>query len=232
MPGGAAAGGAAGAAPPGTTFLLVRHGATEHTVQRRFSGCTGRNPPLSELGERQAALLATRLAGLGGAGRPDSGDAAADLVVVSSPVLRARRTAEAVAAACAAPLQVESGLREIDFGQWEGRTLAEVRQGWPEELAAWRSGAAMAPPGGESVGDVAARVALVRQALAGRHPGAVLVLVSHLYPVRLSVLDAVAAPYASVHRMILEPTSISEIRTTAGGATDLIRYNDTAHLPG
>jgi probable phosphoglycerate mutase len=202
-----------------TDFLLVRHGATEHTAQRRFSGCTGVNPPLSATGERQAARLAERL------GRSGGVDA-----VVSSPLARAHRTAQLVAGACAAALHVEPDLREIDFGEWEGRTPAEVEQGWAAGLAAWRASPSVAPPGGESVDAVATRVAAVRRRLAGRFPGGVVVLVSHLYPVRVSVLDALDVPYASVHRMELEPTSISEIRATEDGATSLVRHNDAAHL--
>ncbi len=205
--------------PPDTTFLLVRHGATAHTAQGRFSGCTGENPPLSEVGERQAALLAARLATVG---RVDA--------VVASPVRRARRTAQVLAAALGVHVHVEDDLREIDFGSWEGRTGADVQQRWPAELAAWRGSSAVAPPGGECVEQVAARVADVRQQWARRCPGATVAFVSHLYPVRVSVLDALGAPYPSVHRMSLEPTAVSEIRATPAGATALLRYNDAAHL--
>jgi probable phosphoglycerate mutase len=209
----------AAAPPPDTTFLLLRHGATAHTAQRRFSGCTGANPPLSAVGERQAALVAARLRAAGGVH-----------AVVSSPVARARRTADVVAAALGVAVQVEDDLREIDFGRWEGRTGDEVQQQWPAEVAAWRASAAVAPPGGECVDAVAARVAGVRLRWAQSCPGRTVVLVSHLYPVRVSVLDALGAGYPSVHRMTLEPTSVSEIRATAAGATALVRYNDAAHL--
>jgi probable phosphoglycerate mutase len=205
--------------PPATTFLLIRHGATAHTAQGRFSGCTGDNPPLSEVGERQAALLAARLAAVGGV------DA-----VVASPVRRARRTAEVLAGALGVDPHVEDDLREIDFGRWEGRTGTDVQRRWPAELAAWRASSAAAPPDGESVEQVAARVAAVRQRWAQRCPGATLAFVSHLYPVRISVLDALGVPYPSVHRMALEPTAVSEIRATPAGATALVRYNDAAHL--
>jgi probable phosphoglycerate mutase len=204
-------------------LLLVRHGATAHTAQRRFSGCTGTNPPLSALGERQAALLAARLADRFG----DSGGVDA---VVTSPMARAHRTAEVVAAACGTALQVEDDLREIDFGGWEGRTAPEIEIRHPGALAAWRADPSSTPPGGESVDAVAARVDAVRRRLAGRRPGGVVVLVSHLYPVRVSVLDALGAPYVSAHRIELEPTSITEVRATGHGLTALVRHNDTAHL--
>ena len=204
-------------------LLLVRHGATAHTAERRFSGCTGVNPQLSALGERQAALLAARLAdGFREAGGVDA--------VVTSPIARAYRTAELVAAACGAALHVEDDLREIDFGEWEGRTPAEVEAGSPGALAAWRADSSITPPGGESVDAVAARVSAVRRRLAARHPGGVVVLVSHLYPVRVSVLDALGAPYASAYRIELAPTSISEVRATGQEVAALVRHNDVAHL--
>lgn len=201
-----------------TTLLLVRHGATAHTAQGRFSGCTGDDPPLSPTGLRQAGLLAGALRH---GGRIDA--------VASSPVRRARQTAEVLAAALMVPLDVDDDLREIDFGHWEGRTGAEVQRDWPAEVAAWRAGTRPVPPGGESLARVAARVAAARARLVDRHAGGTVLAVSHLYPVRLSVADALAVPYPAVHRMVLEPTGLSEI-TVAGPETALVRYNDTAHL--
>jgi probable phosphoglycerate mutase len=201
------------------TLLLVRHAATAHTAQRRFSGSTGADPVLSEAGERQAARLGARL----GARRGVS-------AVVTSPAARARRTAEVVAAACRLPVHVDGDLREIDFGAWEGRTGDEVAGRWPDELAAWRAGTDVAVPGGETVGAVAARVAAARAAALMAYPGGTVVLVSHLYPVRLSVLDVLGAPYAAVQRMTLAPTAVTEVRVGPAGAGTLIGYNDTAHL--
>jgi broad specificity phosphatase PhoE len=109
-----------------TTLLLVRHAATAHTAQRRFSGSTGADPELSEAGELQAARLGARLSA-----RPGIAP------VVTSPAARTRRTAEVLAAACGLPVRADDDLREIDFGRWEGRTAAEVGRDWPDELAAW-----------------------------------------------------------------------------------------------
>lgn len=205
-------------APHGTTLLLVRHGATAHTAQRRFSGCTGDDPPLAQTGRAQASRLADTLA------------AAGIDAVVCSPMRRTRQTAEILARAVGVPTAVDEDLREIDFGAWEGRTGPEVDHGWPGGLTAWRADPATAPPGGESVTAVAHRVAGVRRRLADAHPGGTVLLVSHLYPVRLSVLDALRAPYESVHRMLLEPTAVTQLRVAGGDAGTLVRYNDTGHL--
>jgi broad specificity phosphatase PhoE len=205
-------------------LLLVRHGATAHTAQGRFSGCTGENPELSATGCEQARRLAAELRRR--YAKPSEARVAA---VVCSPVRRARETAEAVAQALGLPLQTDDDLREIDFGDWEGRRVEDVQARYPDELAAWRADASLAAPGGESVADVARRVRTARRRLAERHPGATVLIVSHLYPVRLSVLDVLGAPLEAVHRMEHDPTAVSELRLRDGAST-LWRYNDSAHL--
>ncbi len=207
--------------PAGTTLLLVRHGATAHTAERRYSGCTGASPPLSEVGERQAAAVAARLAGA-------RGPVAA---VVSSPVRRAQQTAQAVAGALGLQVQTDDDLREIDFGGWEGLTGEEVERRDPGLLARWRLDPELAAPGGESVAQVATRVAAARERLRQRHPSGTAVVVSHLYPVRLSVLAVLEAPLTSVHRMVHGPTSVTEVRLDADGTgAHLVRYDDSSHL--
>ena len=198
-----------------TTLLLVRHAATALTAQHRFSGSAGADPELSAAGEDQAARVAARLARRGGIA-----------AVVCSPAARTRRTAAVIASACGASLSEEPDLREVDFGAWEGRTGAEVAAGWPDELAAWRAGEPVRPPGGETVEELGARVAAARAALLRSHDGATVVVVSHLYPVRTSVADALGVPRAAIHRMVLDPTGITEIRD----GDVLVRHNDAGHL--
>jgi probable phosphoglycerate mutase len=149
--------------------------------------------------------------------------------VVSSPVRRARETAATVADALGLTAHVDDALREIDFGDWEGCTVEDVDKGWPGGLAGWRSDASLRAPGGESVAEVARRVAAARQRLSERHAGAGVLVVSHLYPVRLSVLDALGAPLEAVHRMLHEPTAVSEL-ALSNGTWGLVRYNDSGHL--
>ena len=208
----------------GTRVLLARHGATAHTAQGRFSGCTGADPELSDVGRRQAALLAGALREA-----RDAGTGAAITTVVCSPVRRARETAETVAAALQLDPQVDEDWREIDFGAWEGRTVQEVLQGWGDELAAWREDADRRAPGGESVADVTRRVRRGLARLGGSATRGDVLVVSHLYPVRLSVIDALGAPPEAVHRMVHEPTAVTEIRWH-GGPVSLVRYNDASHL--
>ena len=127
-----------------TTTLLLRHGQTAMSAERRFAGRG--DIPLTDLGREQAAAAAARLKARGGI----------DLIA-SSPLSRARHTAEAVAEATGAPLVTDEDLAETDFGDWEGLTFAEVMARWPDEMAAWRGSADVAPPGGESLSSAARR---------------------------------------------------------------------------
>ena len=114
-----------------TTTILLRHGQTALSVERRFAGRG--DAPLTEVGQQQAAAAAARLQARGGI----------DLVV-SSPLSRARHTAEAVASATGAGLVVDEDLAETDFGDWEGLTFGEVMKRWPDEMAAWMGSADVA----------------------------------------------------------------------------------------
>lgn len=203
-----------------TTLLLVRHGATAHTAQRRHSGSTGDDPPLSRVGEQQASAVAARLAAQA---RPVS-------EVVSSPVLRARQTAASVADALGLEVVLDDDVREIDFGTWEGLTAAQVDQRDPGALARWRSDPHLPAPGGESVAQVAQRVAAAEQRLLRRCAGGTVVVVSHLYPVRLWALAVLDAPPVAVHRLAHGPTSVTQVRVGADGSRALVRYDDDAHL--
>ena len=90
-------------------------------------------------------------------------------MIVTSPLLRARQTAEAVAKATGAPLEVEDDLAETDFGKWEGMTFAEIQARWPDELAAWLASVDVAPPGGESFAAVTRRVVAALDRLLAAH---------------------------------------------------------------
>jgi probable phosphoglycerate mutase len=201
-----------------TTTLLLRHGVTRHTLEKRFCGVGGADPELTELGVRQAKAAARRLA----AGHID--------FVVSSPMRRARETAAVVADSLGLTVQVVEGLAECAFGEWEGLTFAEVRDRWPDRLLAWFQDPALAPPGGESLVAVRERVAAARAELLEAHAGRTMLVVSHVTPIKLTVLDALASPIATLHRMEMVPASLTEVRWYDGGMASMLRFNDIAHL--
>jgi len=206
---------------PATTLLLLRHGETAYSVDKRFSGVRS-DPELTDRGVEQAARAARALAAYG--------DTAA---VVTSPLRRCRQTADAVGQALpGAPVRLDDDLRECDFGVWEGRTFAEVQQGWPQELAGWLSSPSIAPPEGESFDAVARRVRRARDRALKDYPAQTVVLVTHVTPVKTLVRLALEAPPQAVFRMELALASLSEVSYFADGATSLRRFNDTAHLDG
>ena len=204
-----------------TTLLLLRHGQTALSVDRRFSG-TG-DPVLTATGEAQARGAAVRLLHKASRGL----DAAA---VVSSPLRRARRTAELAAEALRLPVDVDDRLRETDFGVWEGSTFAEVRAGWPTELAAWLASEQVAPPGGESFAAVGERVLAAHAELVAAHPGRTVLVVSHVTPIKVLGRAALAAGPEALHRLHLDLCSLSTLDFYADGPAVLRGWNDTAHL--
>lgn len=202
-----------------TTFVLLRHGETALTPEKRFSGSGGGDPDLSETGRRQARQAAAAFAA--------SGTVQA---VVSSPLARCRQTAEAVATRLGLDVRIDEGLRETDFGTFEGLTFAEVRERQPAELDAWLASADTAPPGGESFAAVARRVALSRDKLLARYAGKTVLLVTHVTPVKTLVRLALGAPPESMFRMELAAASVSTVAYFADGNASLRSLNDTAHL--
>jgi broad specificity phosphatase PhoE/ribonuclease HI len=202
---------------PPTTMLLLRHGQTALSVEKRFSGIG--DSPLTGFGLSQARAAARRLAGCGA------------VAVVSSPLQRARQTADLVAATLGVDVISDDGLRETDFGDWEGYTFAEVQQCWPAELAAWLADPSIAPPDGESFIDTARRVRQARDRVLAAYGGRRVVLVSHVTPIKTLVRLALEAPPGVLYRMHLDLVSISEIDWYADGPAVLRRLNDTAHAP-
>jgi broad specificity phosphatase PhoE/ribonuclease HI len=201
-----------------TTTVLLRHGETPLSVERRFAGRG--DIPLTETGTLQAKAAAQRLAARGGI----------DLIV-TSPLRRARLTAEAVAAATGAPVEVEDAFIETDFGEWEGLSYAEAMQRWPAEMAAWMKDTAVAPPGGESFAATSRRVlAGLDRLLARAKPGRV-VVVSHVSPMKTILRHALLAPPPSVRRMHLDVACLCEVDWYADGPVVVRSLNDTAHLP-
>lgn len=188
------------------------------SVQKRYAGRS--DVPLTDTGIRQATAAAKRLAGAG-----------ID-VIVTSPLLRATRTAQEVAAVTGAPVVTDEGFRETDFGAWEGLTFAEVRERWPAEVTTWLADPEVAPPGGESFADVSTRVTeALHRVLTGRHRQTVLI-VSHVTPIKTLVAAALLAPPAALYRMHLDVAALCEIDWYADGPAVLRSFNDTGHLTG
>ena len=200
-----------------TTTLLLRHGETPLSVQKRFSGRG--DAELTARGVEQAAAAARRIAARGGVD-----------VVVSSPLRRARMTAQAAADLLGADVVVDQDLAETDFGDWEGFTFAEVQEKWPDQMAAWLADPVVAPPGGESFTATTKRVRRAVDRLVASHPGQTVLVVSHVTPIKVLTQLSVEAPPSALYRLHLDLASLTEIDWYADGPAVLRRFNDTAHL--
>jgi probable phosphoglycerate mutase len=174
---------------------------------------------LTAAGAAQAEAVAARLSRMDGLA-----------AVVSSPLQRTRATAAAIAAAGGVDLVLDDGLMEGDFGRWDGLTFAEVRERWPTEHAAWMADAGVAPPGGESVHQVARRVRKARDRLLAAYPGRTVVVVSHVTPIKLLICSAIGAPASALYRIHLDTASLSTVDWYPDGPAVLRLLNDTGHL--
>jgi probable phosphoglycerate mutase len=149
-----------------TALLLLRHGQSTWNAERRWQGWA--DAPLSELGEQQARDAAEHLANAG------------LTVAVSSDLVRARRTAEIVAAALGIGLRApEPDLRERDVGLWTGLTIPEIEARWPDELAAHRAGRLQRQPEGEDTTTLLKRATNALARIAVDHAGDVPLVVTH-----------------------------------------------------
>ena len=203
-----------------TSTVLVRHGETEHTRAKLFSGAGGADPGLTELGKEQARAAGRLLAAAGH-------EVAA---VVTSPLLRTRETAALVAAAVGlTDVDVDEDLRETAFGDWDGYTFAEVAARWPRELEAWLSSTAVAPPFGESFDAVQARVTAARDRIAEAYAGRTVLLVTHVTPIKALVRLALDAPAHVLFRMELSPASTTTVHWWSDGVASLRSFNVVAH---
>lgn len=151
---------------PPRRLLLLRHGQSVWNADGRWQGQA--DVPLSPLGEEQAREAAARLS---------AGDFTR---LVSSNLQRARQTADILAAPLGLPVEIDPELREIDVGEWQGLTRAEIRARDANALAEWAEGRSESTPGGELRADLTerARLALLRAA-ASVAPGDRVLLISH-----------------------------------------------------
>ncbi|MER5976331.1 bifunctional RNase H/acid phosphatase [Streptomyces sp. NPDC001857] len=202
------------------TLVLLRHGETPLTPQKRFSGSGGSDPSLSAVGREQAERVAAALARRGTIQH-----------IVASPLARTRETADAVAARLGLEVTVEDGLRETDFGAWEGLTFGEVRERHPEDLTKWLADPEAEPTGGgESFAATATRIAATRDKLVAAYAGRTVLLVTHVTPIKTFVRLALGAPPESLFRMELSAASLSAVAYYADGNASVRLLNDTSHL--
>jgi 2,3-bisphosphoglycerate-dependent phosphoglycerate mutase/probable phosphoglycerate mutase len=188
-----------------TSIWLVRHGQTELNKARRYQGAT--DSPLTPFGLRQADALARRLRRI-----PFK-------LALVSPSGRARLTAEAILGERDAPMLDDPRWAEADHGRWEGLTYAEVRARFPHEAAARFADALNGrPSGGESLAEVAARVADGWATLLQQNPGGRALVVTHATPIQLVLCALSGMPPALHWRWRIDLGSVTALDIYGGGA--------------
>ncbi|WP_194291412.1 bifunctional RNase H/acid phosphatase [Cumulibacter manganitolerans] len=200
---------------PVLTLVMLRHGETEQSLERRFSGSS--DLPLTGKGEAQAAAAAARIAG-----------ASAISAIYSSPLRRARQTAEAVGALIGVRVVVDDALREVDFGQWEGMTFTEARRAGGDAFTRWLADHELAPPGGESQQQCMERVAGLRNRLIRRHEGERVLIVTHMTPIKALIGEALGG-LRIASRINLDLCSLSRV-DYHDGRTVVKLVNEISHL--
>ena len=207
--------------PTATTLLLVRHAETEDNVSMRLSGWT--DTDLSPRGEDQIELLADHF-------NRQHGHIEA---LYSSPLIRARRTAEAIGALTGHTPILLDDLREMYFGELDGRPFEELREAYAHLLAADENSEVedFVWPSGESRSGFTARVLRVISAIARRYPGRAVGVVTHggVIATLLTILHGESA--ANWRKWVVPNASLSEILWDAATDTGaLIRHGDASHL--
>jgi broad specificity phosphatase PhoE len=191
-------------------ILFVRHG---QTAPNRDGLVLGRaaDPELTEEGRGQAERLAAVLV------------EEAPVALYTSPLLRARETADAIAAASGLVAQPDQRLEEIDWGDWEGRPLSGLGKA---EVARWREDSGT-PPGGESLRSVGERMA--EFCLEALERGGPVIAVSHVSPIKAAVTWALGVEDSAAWRMHLGLASITRVDRRGAGPL-LVSFNETGHL--
>ncbi|MGW0518360.1 bifunctional RNase H/acid phosphatase [Crossiella sp. NPDC003009] len=200
-----------------TRLILLRHGQTEMSAQRRYSGHG--DPALTDLGRRQAAAAAKRLSAFTEVS-----------AVIASPLTRTRQTAEAVGEALGIAPETSQGLVETNFGAWEGLTFAEAAERDPGLHSRWLADPSVPAPGGESFDQVHRRVAGVRDELLAGRAEQTVVLVSHVTPIKSLLRLALDVGPQLLFRLHLDLASISVAEFYPDGNASVRLVNDTAHL--
>lgn len=220
---------------PPATLILLRHGSTEDIEHQRVRGGDGDGPALTRAGREQvrraAGLLADQLKRTSSSPSPAPGSPASpscDVVLVASPALRARHSADLVAEKLGLSVKLDAGWSEVALGDWDGLGYGEIAARWPAEYRAWLGSSSVAPPHGESMDDVAQRVAAARDRLIGDHPGRTTIVLTHTAPIRTVLASALDAGPAALWRLRIDPASVSVVRYWSDGGCEVGVVNSVA----
>ncbi|MDW8122848.1 MAG: histidine phosphatase family protein [Armatimonadota bacterium] len=200
-----------------TLVYLIRHGETEWNRDDRLLGKT--DLPLNDRGRRQAARLAQRLSNV-----PLT-------ALYTSPLKRAVETATAIASVHSLNVTVIESLREIDYGEWEGMTLQEAAERFPDlETKRRTDPLRFQAPGGEAFEDFIGRVLTTFERIASAHFGQTIAVVAHQTVNRIVITFCLQAPWTLWRRWRQDCGCINVIEVRPDGRWRIVLVNDTCHL--
>jgi probable phosphoglycerate mutase len=201
-----------------TMIHLVRHGETILTPTRKFSGTGALDPELTEDGLAQAERVAAEVAKL----KPE--------VLISSPLKRARQTADAIARATGLEVIEDTDWYELSFGTWDGKSIEEVKAETPDDYQAWLNSSSYRPGGGESYDEARLRVDAALEKLLAEYPGKKVVVVTHNGVIKSAANLVIGGPNDGVFHMDATPCSISTISIwPSDGLRALRSFNERGH---
>lgn len=202
-----------------TTILLVRHGETALTPLKKFSGDGPLNPQLTAQGLAQAELVAKALADL----KPE--------VIIASPLNRTKQTAEILAQLTGLPVSYEDSWIECSFGIWDGMSIDEVKEKYPDDYHSWLCSTGFAPPQGESYDSVAVRIDEALEKIVDVYPGQRVVVFTHNGTIKTAAKLVIGAPADSIFHIDISPCSITTLSIwPSDGLRALRGLNEVAHL--
>ena len=192
-------------------LILVRHGETEHNVAGIVQGWS--DSELSERGRQQVARLAERL-------RTFEADA-----IFSSPLQRAMTTAQRIAGATGLEVRTLDGLREMNYGRWEGQSFLDIRKTDESIYRRWVAESSFAFPEGESHDDVLARIRCALDSLNGaKRP----IVVAHGTAIRIAATALLDLPLSASRSFAQDNTAVN-VFLRRGGRWVMKLWNDTTH---
>jgi probable phosphoglycerate mutase len=202
-----------------TFIYFVRHGETVLTPTRKFSGTGSLDPELMQEGLDQAELVAEEAVKLG-----------AD-VLIASPLKRTTQTAQAISRTTGLEIILDESWYELSFGDWDGKSIEEVKAEDPDAYQAWLNSTAYAPGGGESYDEASIRIEEALEKLVAQYPGKKIIVVTHNGVIKTAIKLAMGAPAEAVFHVDATPCSISSISIWPSDGLRAVRsVNERGHL--
>jgi len=202
-----------------TMVYMVRHGETPLTPFRKFSGDGPLNPALTAKGLMEADLVANEIAKIA----PD--------VLITSPLQRTMQTAASIEKATGLKLIIDPIWIECSFGDWDGLSIDEVAEQYPQEYAEWLASTSYAPPRGESYESAMARAVQGLLSLVAEYPGKKVCVVTHNGIIKTALAAAMKVDTTAIFNIDVSPCSISSISIWPSDTLMAIRStNERGHL--